>query len=50
MQRPTACVTGKWADVDKVWEREKLEATKKAKKRADSHLSGARIVRQPSAL
>ena len=33
-----------WEGVDKDWEREKLEARKKAKKRADSHLSGARIV------
>jgi hypothetical protein len=30
--------------VDKVWEREKLKAAQKAKKRADSHLSGARCV------
>jgi hypothetical protein len=40
----TAGVTRKWAGVDSAWEREKLEATQKAKKRADSHLSGARIV------
>jgi len=28
--RPTACVTGKWAGLDSVWEREKLEAKKTA--------------------
>jgi hypothetical protein len=43
---PTVGVTRKWAGVDAVWEREKLEAAKKAKKRPDSHLSGARIVRR----
>ena len=42
----TACVTRKWAGVDTVWEREKLEARKKLEKRADSHLSGARCVRR----
>jgi hypothetical protein len=29
-RRPTACVTRKWAGVDSVWEREKLEATQTA--------------------
>ena len=40
----TASVTRKWAGVDSVWKWEKLEAAQKAKKRAESHLSGARIV------
>jgi hypothetical protein len=43
--RLTAGVTRKWAGVDAVWRREKLEARKRLEKRADSHLSGARIVR-----
>jgi len=42
----TARVTRKWAGLDSVWEREKLEARKVLEKRAESHLSGARIVRQ----
>jgi hypothetical protein len=40
----TASVTRKWASVDTVWKWEKLEAMKELEKRADSHLSGARIV------
>jgi len=35
-----AGVTRKWAGVDSAWEPGKPEATKKLKKRADSHLSG----------
>jgi len=31
--------------VDSAWEQKKLEARKEPVKRADSHLSGARIVR-----
>ena len=38
------CVTRKWAGVDAVWKREKLEARKELEKRAESHLSGARFV------
>ena len=44
LERPTVGVTRKWAGVDKVWKREKLEARKMLEKRADSHLSGARCV------
>jgi hypothetical protein len=36
--------------VDSVWKWEKLEAAQKAKKRADSHLSGARCVSPVSGL
>jgi hypothetical protein len=39
-----ACVTRKWAGVDKVWEQKKLEAREMPVKRAESHLSGACIV------
>jgi len=42
----TVCVTRKRAGADKVWKREKLKARKMPEKRADSHLSGARIVRR----
>jgi len=45
----TASVTCKWAGVDSVWEQKNLEARKLPLKRADSHLSGARLVR-PHAL
>ena len=43
-RRPTASVTRKWAGVEKDWKWEQLEAGKELEKRADSHLSGARIV------
>ncbi len=39
-----------WAGVDSVWEQKKIEAKKGLKNRAESHLSGARIVRQRSDL
>jgi hypothetical protein len=42
----TACVTRKWVGLDTVWKWEKLAARKRLEKRADSHLSGARIVRR----
>ena len=38
-------LTGAGAGLDSVWEQKKPEAKQKAKKRADSHLLGARIVR-----
>ena len=47
--RLTVSVTRKWAGVEAAWEQKKLEARKLPEKRADSHLSGARIVR-PHAL
>ena len=40
----TARVSRKWAGWDSDWEQRKLEARKKLKKRAESHLSAARIV------
>jgi len=43
-QRPTVCVSGLWAGVDKVWKREKLEARKMLINRAESHKSAARFV------
>jgi hypothetical protein len=45
LKRPTVCVTRKWAGVDNVRKREKLEARKLLENRAESHLSGARFVR-----
>ena len=42
--RLTAGVTRWWAGVDTVWKREELKARDRLEKRADSHLSGARIV------
>jgi hypothetical protein len=39
-----------WAGVDNAWEQEKPEARKMLVKRADSHTSGARFVRQPARL
>jgi len=36
-----------WAGVDSAWEQEKLEARKMLENAADSHTSGARLVRQP---
>src|SRR3989304_2770424 len=42
--RPTARVSRKWAGWDSDWEQRKLEARKKLKKRAESHLSAARCV------
>jgi hypothetical protein len=47
---PTVCVTCVWAGVDNAWEQEKLEARKMLVKRAESHTSGARFVRQPARL
>jgi hypothetical protein len=45
--RLTACVSRKWAGRGNAWEQDSAEALKTAKKRAESHLSAARIVRQP---
>jgi len=42
----TVSVTRKWAGFDSAWEQEKLEARKLLEKCAESHLSGARIVRR----
>ncbi len=39
--RRMACVSHKWAGVDKVWKQDSAEALKTAKKRAASHLSDA---------
>lgn len=44
MSRPTVCVSGVWAGVDKVWEQEKPEARKMLENAAESHLSSARFV------
>jgi len=43
--RRTVCVTRKWAGVDSAWKQKKLEAGKMLENAAESHLSGARFVR-----
>ncbi len=52
MSRLTVCAivpvgdTRVWAGWDSVWEQEKLEARKMLENAAESHMSGARFVRQ----
>ena len=43
-QRPTVCVTGRWAGVDNAWEQDKLEARKMLENGDESQLSSARFV------
>jgi hypothetical protein len=45
-KRPTVCVTGAGAGVDKIREQEKLEARKMLQNGDESHLSCARFVRR----
>ena len=42
-QRPTVCVTGRWAGVNEVWEQEKPEARKMLENGDESHLSSGRV-------
>jgi hypothetical protein len=45
--RPTVCVTSRWADVDSAWEQEKPEARKMLENGDKTHLSIARFVSPP---